>query len=364
MMCQLSRGKILMVLMPLMLGACTNINVKKATSDTVPGIRYALPKPFIQVTPSADGSLTVEQVYLPDMANTYAIDATAYASSLTLEISIENGLLTKIEMKPDSAAVAEQAIKTAGEVGSKVLESERTRQVAQQTKIDAANAKVKEAEEAVGRAQLDVELAKIDKDFADRGKDEAAKEKARVDLEKALAKLKAAEQKLNGLRSARGALSTALAEEGPPSRSARKHFEVRGPVLYAIEERVVDGRPIVSLKAVKIKGDSQKSYKTATPGGSTVREAHLNIVETPKQGKKFYQLEHSSRKLTSNDIKDLKFFLDPKKEKPLSADAAEKIRKAARVENDVIWIPTEELDSVKVTVVEVSGVSGSIPKGS
>ena len=361
MMCQLSRGKIFMPLMPLIMVACTNINVKKATSDTVAGIRYALPRPFIQVTPEADGSVTVKQVYLPDMANTYAIDAAAYASSLTLDISIVNGLLTKVEMKRDSAAVAEQAVKTAGEVGSKVLESESKRQAAQQTKIEAANTQVKLQEEAVATAKLDVELAQIDKDSADGGKDEAAKEKTRVALEKAKAKLKAAEEKLNRLRSARGALSSALAGEGPPSQSASKHFKVRGPVLYAVEERVEDGTPIVSLMAVKIDGASQKSYGTVTTGGSTRPEARLRIAKTTKQRKEVYLIEHSSQDLTLDDIKELKFFRDSKKERPLSDDAAEKIRKAASVKNEVIEIPVEEIDGAKVSVIEVGGASGLIP---
>jgi hypothetical protein len=360
------RGRLFVALVPLLAGSCTSIEVKKLTDDSanVPGIRYSLPKPFIQVTPNADGSVAVEVVYLPDADNTYAIDAAAYASSLTLDIQLEKGFLKKVEMKPDATTVTEQAIKTAGEVGSKVLDAEKASQEAQRKKIEAADAKVKAAEEAVVKAKLEVELAQIDKASADRGKDETAKEKARVELEKAQARLRVAERALDELKASRGALAAARADGETTAKPTTKGFEIRGPVLYAVQERIAEGKPVVTLQAVKINGDPQKKYRTVITAGSTARGATLKIAPIAKQSKQFYQIEHSRLKLRPEDIKELKFFLDEKKEKPLPPDAADKIRKAAVVENDVIWIPSDDVDKAKIVVIEVNSASGLIPKRS
>jgi len=357
-------SKAVVSLMPLLVGSCTSIEVKKLTPENAnaPGIRYSLPKPFIQVTPAADGSVSVEVIYLPDTANTYAIDAAAYASSLTVDIELDKGLLKKLEMKSDATGVTEQAIKTAGEVGSKVAEVEKANRDARRAKSEAADERVKTAEQAVADAKLDVELAQIDKASADRGKDEAAKESAQVGLEKAQARLRAAERALEALKAARGALASARAEG--ETAAIPESFAVRGPVVYAVVERIENGKPVVTLQAVKIEGDPQKKFPTVIMGSGTPPGTTIKIARIAKQNQQFYQIEHSTRKFRSEDINDLQFFLDKKKEKPLPSDVANKIRKVAVVENDVIWIPSELLDAEKVVVIEVNNASGAIPKSS
>src|SRR5262245_5050957 len=168
---------------------CTHIEVKKVTEPDVKGIRYALPKPFIQVTPNADGSVTVETVYLPDSENVYAISGAAYLAALTLDVTVAQGLLTKVQVNPDTSGVAEQVAKSAGEAGSKVLEAQaaKTKAAADalESKRQAADNKLVTAESAVADAELNLRLAVIDKKAADRGTDEDAKLKAQVEVDKA-----------------------------------------------------------------------------------------------------------------------------------------------------------------------------------
>src|SRR6267142_1350588 len=102
-----ARGNILMSAAAvgcLGLAGCTRLTVKKVTPESAtPGVRYALPKPFVQVTPQPDGSVSADIVFLPDTSNTYAVDAESYLSTHTLKVSTANGLLTKLTWNADSS---------------------------------------------------------------------------------------------------------------------------------------------------------------------------------------------------------------------------------------------------------------------
>src|SRR5205814_3990913 len=70
------------VIITAMLSGCTRLCVQKVPSDpaaasTVQGVRYSLPRTFLSLTPQADGTLTVEDSYLPDSQNTYAVQASS-----------------------------------------------------------------------------------------------------------------------------------------------------------------------------------------------------------------------------------------------------------------------------------------------
>src|SRR3712207_4772348 len=59
---------------------CTDISVSRvdpAKPWETPGMRYALPKPFIQVTSQIEGPPKVEVVYLPDEDATYGIEVSS-----------------------------------------------------------------------------------------------------------------------------------------------------------------------------------------------------------------------------------------------------------------------------------------------
>ena len=79
-------SRLLLVCIFLSAVGCASIKVTKITPGndaTIQGIRYYLPKPFIQVTPQADGTMAVDVIYLPDKDHKYAINTSSHLSAFT-----------------------------------------------------------------------------------------------------------------------------------------------------------------------------------------------------------------------------------------------------------------------------------------
>ncbi len=135
--------------------ACTCMTVSRvAPNSATVGVRYALPRPFIRMTPQADGSVVADVVYLPDWSNTYAIDASSYLATHTLDVELtDEGFLKSVEWNPNTAAVAGQAVSSAGGVATSIL-------TAQSTAATAAKGKVSDAQKDVDAAQTQVDVDK------------------------------------------------------------------------------------------------------------------------------------------------------------------------------------------------------------
>ena len=119
---------IVLACLSMALTSCAYMTVSRVDLDAekpVSGLRYSLPKPFIQVVPQADGTVNVSVVYLPDSKNTYAIDTTSFMSSYAFQVSLDqNGLLNAVEFKQNTSAVGQQAAATSAiEISSLVLKS-------------------------------------------------------------------------------------------------------------------------------------------------------------------------------------------------------------------------------------------------
>jgi hypothetical protein len=103
------RSLLLPCLVCLALVGCAGVTVTKVTSQNegaVKGMRYSLPKPFIQATPQADGTIAVDIVYLPDSNNTYAFDTYSYFSSYSFQVAPDRfGMLNAVEFKENTSAV-------------------------------------------------------------------------------------------------------------------------------------------------------------------------------------------------------------------------------------------------------------------
>src|SRR5258708_6022550 len=141
------------------LTGCTQLTVKKVAPDSAAsGIRYSLPKPFVQVTPQADGSVSADIVFLPDADNTYAIDADSYLSTHTLKVSTANGLLTKLTWNADSSAVVAQGVQSAAAVAQQHQDALNKADTDQKSKIADAQKAVDDAQLAVDTAQADLAL--------------------------------------------------------------------------------------------------------------------------------------------------------------------------------------------------------------
>lgn len=247
-------------------GGCTVCDVKKVDPNAPaalapPGVRYSLPKPFLQVTPAGDGSVSVNVVYLPDPNNTYAVNAQSYMAAHTLEVALDNsGVLTKVNFAPDTSAAASQAATSAGNVASSFESAASQQASAEQTKTAAAQQAVQQAQATVNQDQA--KLDEIRQLNAAGAKPPIDENQPQIDLAAAQAALKSAQQALARLTAAGGnAGGGGAAAAGAPGARPAYWVNVYGPVLYSIDAQPNGG---VSLTPVQISGAAQAQYDTTT----------------------------------------------------------------------------------------------------
>ena len=141
----------------ILLVGCADLTVRSVTDGkdaTVVGVRYYLPKPYLQVTPQADGTISVDVVYLPDKSRAYAIDTSSKLSSYTFQVSRdEKGLLTAIEYKASTAAIGQQVATSAGAAAVQAYNMRAAQQTAVQSQVNTAAAAVDSANGGLLAAQ-------------------------------------------------------------------------------------------------------------------------------------------------------------------------------------------------------------------
>jgi hypothetical protein len=96
-------------------GCTTWVKVEKA-HPTSKGIRYSLPATFLLVQPLADGTASYSWVYLPDPNNAYTMEQHALLAKFTLDVTVANGLLSKVNSQSDDTAVAAKLLDSAQSV--------------------------------------------------------------------------------------------------------------------------------------------------------------------------------------------------------------------------------------------------------
>lgn len=141
----------------LLAGCVSNLDSRIAT-PTAEGQRYSLPQPILKVEPQADGTMTLEVIYLPDPNNTYTVRASSFVGAYTLDVKTKEGLLDTVTFSPNSSAVVEALATSAGNIEKAKIDA--------RSKADEAAAKAAEAEaKAISDANAAVALAqaKLDK---------------------------------------------------------------------------------------------------------------------------------------------------------------------------------------------------------
>lgn len=254
-------SKYVSLLFGLLLPACASVTVTKITPNTdtsnVKGQRFNLPRPYIQVIPQGDGSIVADIVYLPDPDHAYAVRSSSRFSSDSLEVVIDAGLLKSLNWSGDSSAVVSQAITSAGNVASGVIQADQEKEADHQAKEDDASKAVDDADLAFRQAQSDLALL-IASNAA-----EADILKARITLNDATLKLQAAQASLDRVR---GAAKIAAQPEGDEWKSAAqpeggkakgktaKGERIYGPMLFAIREelRQADSGIVPFLQVVAV----------------------------------------------------------------------------------------------------------------
>jgi hypothetical protein len=266
----------------LLAAGCANVTVSqvKGKDSTTKGLRYYLPKPYLQAVPQADGTISVEVIFLPDKSRAYAIDTTSYMSSYTFQASRdEKGLLTTLEFKANTAAVGQQLASSLGAYAVQAYNMQTAAAVAQQSQINAAQTALDTA-----RANLASAEATLASNLANGAKPETivtdralvASSKAKADLAaETLLRAQTTTQLVSSPAATAGtvatttapAIATALAAAGawtqPPVLSLPQQY---GPVLYAVND---DG---TNVSLVAVKAALSGTTTPATQAG-VVREA-------------------------------------------------------------------------------------------
>jgi len=267
--------------------ASTQLTVRKVedgAKEEPNGIRYSLPKPFLLVTPSpsGDGSLKVDVIYLPDTSNTYAIDGRTKRGKYELSVNVKDGLLSKVAWSQKDAALAAESIRVATEVAKGEVErqqdeeKERAKQAEDERKaadaeIEKLQADLDEKELALQLATLEVQSAQAAVDQGDQSaaartalrKAQLARDQARVARDFAQAQLAKARARLEAPTSG----FEEATRRGLPNPNQSLFWS---PVLYEI----VDDGKMVRLKAVE--------WRTGQAGAEILRQIQLRTNAVPK----------------------------------------------------------------------------------
>jgi len=148
------------------LAGCMTTVTSKRAEPAAAGIHYFLPQPFIKVTPSKDGKIAVEVIYLPDPDNEYAISASSSLGNYTLDIKrTEEGFLDTVSFDSDNTGIAKQLIDSGSAVRAAQIEARATKAKAAE---EAAKADADKAAAALETAKKDQAAAQLAFDIATR----------------------------------------------------------------------------------------------------------------------------------------------------------------------------------------------------
>ncbi len=139
---------LLLIASSLLCGCMTWVEVTKTSGPddkATPGIRYALPVPFLVLTPRNDGGVDVAVKYLPDPDNEYAVRTWSLFSNYTLDLALEGGLLSQVTYKPNTTAVASQLVQTAGSLAQAKIEANAAAEKARSEQLSNAQAEPRNA---------------------------------------------------------------------------------------------------------------------------------------------------------------------------------------------------------------------------
>jgi len=228
------------VVVLLLLAGCASLTVTKVTNDneaTVRGIRYYLPKPYLQVVPKADGTVSVTVIYLPDTSHEYAVDTTSWVSSYTFQIARDPfGLLSGIEYKADTTAVGQQLAASAQAAAVQTYNLNAAQTAALQTQVNTAQSAVDTATSNLAAAQ-----AALASDTAS-GASATQLATDNSNVQQDMAKLQAAQQVLTRTQASSQNVANTISAATPltttgPTMGAALQAPNPTPVLYNLPDK-------------------------------------------------------------------------------------------------------------------------------
>jgi hypothetical protein len=298
------RRRAAFVLAVLVTAGCTSVvTVRPVTSASTPtGVRYSLPKPMLHVTPSADGTVTVEVVLLPDAEKTYAIDSFTVLAAHSLDVMVSRGLLQKVGAIGDSTAVTADLVRATGTVFGDVAKQQATAMetkesivASAQTAVDGAESNLAAAEaklatmvadgsqEVSGQRQTVAEL----RARRDSARDVLARERRRDVAVLPAAGSFSASTTGSGITLEKlevGAAGVPVIVDKVIGGAGKK--EVWGGKLYAIDEGIV-GDPRKAIPAIALREVTFREVNTTPhqPAQRTFSTIALVATQVPKQDK-------------------------------------------------------------------------------
>jgi hypothetical protein len=236
-------------------GCITTVDVKQVKPNSGDhGLRYSLPATFLLVQPQSDGTASYSWVYLPDLDNTYAIQQHAYLSKFTLDVSIANGLLSKVNSQSDTTTIAAKLLDSAQSTFVAQKQANAAQSKAEKTSVASAQAAVASAQLALDQANAEVQALNNNSDATP-----AQRVTAALKVADSTIALAAAQASLASLKSGAADL---------PTKSPQQW----GPVLFRV---VQDKDGDVTLRAV----NEQEPFDTA-----------VAATAAPQQGPGTYKL--------------------------------------------------------------------------
>lgn len=289
------KGVLLSRLRPLLLGAvvllpgCAKLQVTKVTdanAATGKGVHYYLPKPFIQVTPQADGTVAVDVVYLPDKSHEYAIDTSSTLSAFTFQVARdEKGLLTSVEYKASTAVVGQQLAASAGAIAAQSYNIKAAQLAANQAQVNTAQtaADLALANYLAAKATLASDTAHgavaatLTSDNAAVAQAEARLQIAQHAVQRAQGTSQAVSAPVAAgtiAATTSPAMGTVFGQQTWNAPIVYNLPDKFGPVLFAVNDwKDRNGRNRVELKAVSGKIGASSSKQTVQPAFETVATA-------------------------------------------------------------------------------------------
>lgn len=144
----------------LMSGCVSTVTVKPVADATASGIHYHLPQVFIRLTPSADGNITVEKLFMPDPQQEYVITANSFLGNYTIDVNrSESGMLETVSFNSDGTAAAKQFLASQAAVRAAEVDTQAAKGKAAAADAKAASDKEKTVLEAADKARKDALVA-------------------------------------------------------------------------------------------------------------------------------------------------------------------------------------------------------------
>jgi len=107
----------------IVLCGCTTLVTVKPAPTKDEGLTYSLPATYLLVTPSADGTVTYQWLYLPDERYRYTVKASGFLSKYSLDVQRQNGLLKQVGASSDTTGVTSQLAKALGTIAANSAKS-------------------------------------------------------------------------------------------------------------------------------------------------------------------------------------------------------------------------------------------------